>query len=575
VKERRILIVDDSLTIRKLAERVLSREGYRIELAETMVEALHKVPLFRPDLVLLDYILPDGHGTDICRTLLKNPETAAIPILMISAKGADIRKLYMDLSNVVDFLTKPFTPVVLTSVVEHVLEHGLQPAVGVSRRPNVAGGRVEFLPSLATLVSRSLNDDQWKEIPPSIRHAMDSMKVEAQDPSTTLLLSGSTRLVPLEDVLAACEREGVTGKLNVADREGLTLTTWLEDGRVAYTIPHRTFFEAKRVISHLTDVPAQTLRDAEERQKAGEKSGVTLLTEEGFLDTDTARRLAREIAITALLETMEDPDLRFRVETTRDRPEEGRSFGFDLDIDELRMERLRRTDAWHTIEGAIPSLDVMLVRSSGASRLSARLSLTPLESKILDLVDGNRTVRDIVQAMNSTAFEVCQVLYRLAGAEVVRLKQRRGEADGHQIRRVLVVDSDEEGLCPTITEILTELQAGVEIRCQSDTFNRIPYIIKIFQPDTILIDVHLDGFDTTKLVKLLRHSGEFQTIRIIGMGTDLGDAEIRQLYRVGFNGFLPKPFLTEQLTEFFTQSNANDTPHFRNGDRGGTNLEGG
>ena len=243
----------------------------------------------------------------------------------------------------------------------------------------------------------------------------------------------------------------------------------------------------------------------------------------------------------------------------------------DLDIDELRMERLRRTDAWHIIEGSIPSLDVTLVRSSGASRLSARLSLTPLESKILDLVDGNRTVRDIVQAMNSTAFEVCQVLYRLSGAEVVRLKQRRGEADEHQVRRVLLVDSDEEELCPAITEILTELHAGVEIRCQSDTFNRIPYIIKIFQPDTILIDVHLDGFDTTKLVKLLRHSGEFQTIRIIGMGTDLGDADIRQLYRIGFNGFLPKPFLAEQLTEFFTQSTTHEIPSFQTEDSGDTN----
>ena len=55
------------------------------------------------------------------------------------------------------------------------------------------------------------------------------------------------------------------------------------------------------------------------------------------------------------------------------------------------------------------------------------------------------------------------------------------------------------------------------------------------------------------------------------MGTDLGDADIRQLYRIGFNGFLPKPFLAEQLTEFFTQSTTHEIPSFQTEDSGDTN----
>ena len=145
MKERRILIVDDSLTIRKLAERVLKKAGYLTELAETVEEALYKVPLFRPDLILLDYILPDGQGTDVCRSLLADASTSPIPILMISAKGADIHKLYVDLSNVIDFLTKPFTPAVLTSVVEHVLELAKRPALPESGRHRAAGSRPDFL----------------------------------------------------------------------------------------------------------------------------------------------------------------------------------------------------------------------------------------------------------------------------------------------------------------------------------------------------------------------------------------------------------------------------------------------
>lgn len=571
MEKRRILIVDDSLTIRKLAERVLKREGYRTELAENKAEALLKVPIFQPDLILLDYILPDGHGTDICRTLLKNSETATIPILMISAKGADIRKLYMDLSNVVDFLTKPFTPVVLTSVVGHVLELTRKPSSIENKRKDNEG-RVAFLPTLATLVSLRLTDEKWQAIPPDVRFTMGTIKVDSQNPTTSCLLTGSTRMVSLEEVFAACERDGLTGRIELADRDGLSLVAWLDGGRVAYTIPHRTFFEADRVSSRLAEVPAQTLLNAVEQQKVGQKSAVFFLAEAGLVETDAARNLAREISVTALLEAMEEPELRFRVESSQERPEESLSLGFDLDIDELRMERLRRTDAWHVIESVIPSVDATMVRSGGAARLSARLSLTPLESKVFGLVDGERTIREIVHLMNSTAFEVCQVLYRLIGAEVVRLKQRRGEVNDRHPRRVLVVDSDGEGLCPAVAEILTELHAGVEIRCQSDSFNRVPYLIKVFQPDTILVEVHLDGFDTTKLVKLLRQSGEFQSLRVIGMSQDLGHAEIRQLFRVGFNGYLPKPFLTEQLTELFADTTPDATPFLPGGDSVGKNT---
>ncbi|MEN8165298.1 MAG: response regulator, partial [Acidobacteriota bacterium] len=393
----------------------------------------------------------------------------------------------------------------------------------------------------------------------------DLPEIENQLAKNLLRLEG--RPVPESFRMAAARRE-----MGVSESDRLAVSLSPDGGRVAYSIPHRTFFEADRVISRLTEVPSQALRNAVEQQKVGEKSALAVLEDADFLDTEAARDLAREISITALLEAMEEPELRFRVESSDDRPEEGCSLGFDLDIDELRMERLRRTDAWHVIEHVIPSVDVTMIRSSDSARLSARLSLTPLESKIFDLVDGDRTVRDIVQQINSTAFEVCQVFYRLLGAEVVRLKQRRGEINERQIRRVLVVDSDGEGLCPAVTEILTDLHAGVEIRCQSDSFNRVPYLIKIFQPDTILIEVHLDGFDTTKLVKLLRQSGEFQSLRIIGMSEDLDDAEIRQLYRVGFNGFLPKPFFTEQLTELFADTTSDATQSLQTGDSAGNNT---
>src|SRR5512147_805755 len=117
----RILGVDDSLTIRKALEIVLKPAGYELELAADGAEALAKAKALQPALILLDFILPDLRGTDVCRQLAADPATAHIPVVLISAKGAEIEQAYRDISNVVSYIAKPFKPPVLTSVVAEVL----------------------------------------------------------------------------------------------------------------------------------------------------------------------------------------------------------------------------------------------------------------------------------------------------------------------------------------------------------------------------------------------------------------------------------------------------------------------
>ena len=117
----RILGVDDSLTIRKALEIVLKPAGYELELAADGTEALAKAKTFQPALILLDFILPDSRGTDVCRQLAADPETAHIPVVLISAKGAEIEQAYRDVRNVVSYIAKPFKPPVLTGVVAEVL----------------------------------------------------------------------------------------------------------------------------------------------------------------------------------------------------------------------------------------------------------------------------------------------------------------------------------------------------------------------------------------------------------------------------------------------------------------------
>jgi CheY-like chemotaxis protein len=117
-----ILGVDDSLTIRKALEIVLKPAGYDLDLAADGAEAIEKAKILKPALILLDFILPDMRGTEVCRRLAEDPETAQIPIILVSAKGAEIRQAYRDVGNVVSYIAKPFKPQVLTSIVAEVLE---------------------------------------------------------------------------------------------------------------------------------------------------------------------------------------------------------------------------------------------------------------------------------------------------------------------------------------------------------------------------------------------------------------------------------------------------------------------
>jgi CheY-like chemotaxis protein len=134
----RVLGVDDSLTIRKALELVLKPAGYMLELAATGAEALEKARGFQPAVILLDFILPDMRGSEVCRRLAADPETARIPVVLISAKGAEIQQAYQDASNVAAYVVKPFTPEMIIETVAEVLRRAEEAPVAIGAPAQVA-----------------------------------------------------------------------------------------------------------------------------------------------------------------------------------------------------------------------------------------------------------------------------------------------------------------------------------------------------------------------------------------------------------------------------------------------------
>ena len=81
-----------------------------------------------PDLLLLDYLLPDLNGDDVCRAISGNVALATVPVVVMSAKGEEAGACFSSLASVVDILPKPFSPDALLAVVHHALEKRQQPA---------------------------------------------------------------------------------------------------------------------------------------------------------------------------------------------------------------------------------------------------------------------------------------------------------------------------------------------------------------------------------------------------------------------------------------------------------------
>ncbi len=117
-----ILVVDDSPLLRRLVNHILSKKGYRILEASNGREALLILKKERPDLILLDIMMPEMDGTSFMKELRKCAEYADIPVLVLTAVGERSMIDEMKSLGVVDFLFKPFSPIKLESIVKRILK---------------------------------------------------------------------------------------------------------------------------------------------------------------------------------------------------------------------------------------------------------------------------------------------------------------------------------------------------------------------------------------------------------------------------------------------------------------------
>lgn len=465
----RVLVIDDSPTITKVVQLVLTKAGYEVQTAPDGEAGLATVRAERPDVILLDFVMPKMNGYQFCRELTADPKLRDIPVVLMSAKGDQVGERFVKVMGIVDYITKPFSPEGITAVVQHTI--GKYGSTGKAEEPtpslvtgedlsatddadraqarmtaltqlrsaiaDAIGSRVAEISSLAAATGDGQGEVDRAGIVDAARGALDDAALTrilgAVDlgllAETAPGLRGDLRVVPLAEVLQLLDVQEQSGVLTV-DRSGARVEIYFRRGRVEQAIA--------------SGVPDEFLigrfiRDADVAQREqiaafldqyptrgnGEPAinevliGQQLVKLGHLADADLKACLVRQSS-ELIYEILRWRHGRFRFAAGVELPPSVIDAALGLDVEAVLMEGYRRVDEWHLIERAIDNFDIVFLRNEDSVAQMGRGRLTRDELAVLELVNGRNTVKDIIRKSAMGSFEVSKMLYRLLSIKLVR-----------------------------------------------------------------------------------------------------------------------------------------------------------
>jgi DNA-binding response OmpR family regulator len=460
-----VLVIDDSPTITKVVQLVLTKAGYHVQTAPDGEDGLTAVRAQRPDLILLDFVMPRMNGYQFCRELTADAKLRDIPVVLMSAKGDQVGERFVKVMGIVDYITKPFSPEAITAVVQHTIgKYGgpghdeenpslvtgedlsatddadrtqARNAVLEQLRTqirDVVAARVGALFALADVAG---GDDTKITTDPiaisdAVRTALDDAALAGMLGSIDLGLfgeglpglRGDLRVVPLAEVLQLLDVQEQSGVLTV-ERSGARVDIYFRRGRVdqamAEGVPDE-FLLGRFVLD--AEIMARDEFESFLETRASHTTGARLIGQQlvrlGHLaETDLRSCLTRQSS-ELIYEILRWRHGRFRFSAGLELPPPVIDAALGLDVEAVLMEGYRRVDEWHLIERAIDNFDVVFLRNEDSVAQMGRGRLTREELAVLELVNGKNSVKDIVRKSRMGSFEVSKMLYRLLSIKLVR-----------------------------------------------------------------------------------------------------------------------------------------------------------
>lgn len=454
----RILVVDDSPTIRKVVTAILEREGYEAATAGDGIEALQVLATQSFDLILVDFVMPRMNGFQFCRELRARDTGGLTAVVLMSAKGDKIRGQFLQQTGAIDSITKPFDGRGLVAVVEQALKKLLEAKTKKSTLPpplvdepasdpvrpsqsdithdpvvRRAHATAEFAAALTKVLGPALaampdevgvsniGEAIHEAITPEALLSLTSLLKSLETThGTRQVLSGDISVISVAEVLQLLELQRKTGTLLVATRGG-EVSLVVDSGAVALARSRglRDEFLLGRFLISSGVLTRETLESVVSHNASQRPLGERLM--ELGLATEQQVRAALERQTSELVyELVRWKSGRFAFEVGAD-DAAAQQLALRIPITALVMEGFRRVDEWQLIEGTF-DFDEVLYRDEIAIDRLSQGDLTEQERAVLDAIDGERTVSEIIEDARGNSFELCKILYQFVNSRLVRRK---------------------------------------------------------------------------------------------------------------------------------------------------------
>jgi len=436
-QRHRILVIDDSLMLLGFVEEILAEANYDVVTAGTAQEGLHAIREQKPDLILLDYLLPDLRGDEVSRLLSEDESTADIPVLFMSGFGADLQNAPSNFANVVGVLNKPFTSDLLLKAVEQPLpkiatEEGAEPEPALesamsSEFTNVIGGEVESPVSSSPL----WNEGAFAQPPSEPTHAGFGDPNFPAQPSTyfavapidsgwaaNIYFSGNTDFFSFSCALRVIGREKLTGVLHgYWTKENVEL--YARDGRVLLVTTRDAELYCSEAPITLVNIDAERVSQARATQSQTGCPLFVSLMREDLISRDPALQLIQHYGQKLFAQLWSTPRVRFAFEQTNELPDFTDNVPADEDIEHWMLATLRFVQVQDLADKAnYDPAWIPAYTRDGFERIQ-KLRLTVAEAQFASQFNGTRSIAQIARNLRLDLKFARLTLFRFVELEIV------------------------------------------------------------------------------------------------------------------------------------------------------------
>ena len=434
----KLLVIDDSLMLLSFVKEVLIEANYEVTTASSGEEAVRAAQSGVPDLILLDFILPDMKGDEVCRRLLENPGTAGIPVVYMSGYGAELQASRSENSNVIGFLNKPFTSDLLIKTVEtHMPKKSdeSEPTQPKEVEPTPAP-EVDFpveeepayreTSEVGPEVTETAEVPWWTpapttDVPAATPAAFEPAAEQYHIPDDSLTggayFSGDTRFFSINRALQIIASQKLTGTLRFFwDKQPVELLT--QNGQVLFATsrdPELYCPEAPVTLGHVDSDRVATARA--QQQETGCPLFITL-AQENLISQEPAMELLQQHGQKLFSELWSVPCVRFSFEQGQ-LPDFATALPGDLDVDQWSLATLRFVQFPELGDRAYyDPTSVPAYTRDGFERVQS-LRLTVAEAQFASQFNGVRSVQQIAKNLRLDLKFASVTLFRFLALEIV------------------------------------------------------------------------------------------------------------------------------------------------------------